>query len=332
MAETLHRHWVMLRQIPRAPRRTSAKELHDKLEDLGYDIDKRSVERDLHKLSRFFPLCTDRKKPAGWWWEKGAAPLDIPGMDPHTAITFRLAEEQLARQLPRSTLKWLEPHFRTARKTLKAVRRDGLPAWAEKVRVIPRGQALEPARVDPVVIEAVYDALLHERRLEVRYRRRGDQHVTQSEVSPLGLVFRDTVGYLVCVFEGHEDVRQLALHRLERASVGAERRRVPRGFTVDAYVEAGNLSFLLDKRPLNLVARFHPDAAAAVVETPLAADQGTSTDDDGWVRVKARVTDTRVLRGWLLSFGSKVEVLAPKRLRDAFALEAAALARRYGAS
>ena len=57
--ETMLRHWTLLRAVPRPPRKIDARGLRDHLEREGFDVSKRTVERDLVKLSAFFPLTTD---------------------------------------------------------------------------------------------------------------------------------------------------------------------------------------------------------------------------------------------------------------------------------
>ncbi|MCB1745283.1 MAG: WYL domain-containing protein, partial [Gammaproteobacteria bacterium] len=54
--QTLARQWEMLRAVPRAPRKITTAELEVHLKDRGYGISRRSIERDLQKLSAWFPL------------------------------------------------------------------------------------------------------------------------------------------------------------------------------------------------------------------------------------------------------------------------------------
>ncbi len=53
--DTIKRQWHMLRLIPRAPGKITARELHSRLLSHGYDIKKRTIERDLIDLSTTFP-------------------------------------------------------------------------------------------------------------------------------------------------------------------------------------------------------------------------------------------------------------------------------------
>ncbi|MGZ3416865.1 MAG: helix-turn-helix transcriptional regulator [Polyangiales bacterium] len=59
----------MLRLIPRAPRKIDSAALEAALCEHGQAIDRRSIQRDLHKLSVVFPIvCDDTHKPFGWSW------------------------------------------------------------------------------------------------------------------------------------------------------------------------------------------------------------------------------------------------------------------------
>ncbi|AGZ37744.1 WYL domain-containing protein [Pseudomonas sp. SWI6] len=66
---TLSRQWALLRQLPsRSPGTTSA-ELVWRLRDVGFNVSKRTVERDLNELSLIFPLeRNDKSIPFGWHW------------------------------------------------------------------------------------------------------------------------------------------------------------------------------------------------------------------------------------------------------------------------
>ncbi len=70
---TLSRQWALLRQLPsRSPGITSA-ELVWRLRDVGFNVSKRTVERDLNELSLIFPLeRNDKSIPFGWHWSASA--------------------------------------------------------------------------------------------------------------------------------------------------------------------------------------------------------------------------------------------------------------------
>jgi len=105
MTETMLRCLTMLRMLPRAPRKIDTATVERRLCDEGYGVTRRTIQRDLHLLARTMPLFCDEHRPAGWCWAPEAALIDLPGMDPNTALMFTLVERFLAPLLPRSTLR-----------------------------------------------------------------------------------------------------------------------------------------------------------------------------------------------------------------------------------
>ena len=103
MSDTTLRHLETLRAIPRHPRKTTASEVHRHLLGAGFDIDKRSVERDLHKLSTFYPIsCDDSGRPAGWFWQAGAADLIAPGLTTGEALELEGLRGGVGELVPRA--------------------------------------------------------------------------------------------------------------------------------------------------------------------------------------------------------------------------------------
>lgn len=320
----------MLQHVPAAPGWTSTTVIADALRAEGYDLTERTVQRDLVELTTKLPLhCDDQHgKPFRWSWTGKGTLFDLPGMDGHTALAFRLAEEMLAPLLPSASLKPLQRHFRRAREVLSRQRK--LARWPEKVRVQGRGVPVLAPAVREEVLRCVQLALLEERRFRATYRRRGEQKTREYLVNPLALVVRDRLVYLVCTLERYDDPVLLLLHRMLAARPTEEARAVPRGFDLDRYLAGGALGFVLHAAPVRLVARFDRSAAPTVLEAPLSADQRSTDEPDGWVRVEATVHDSIELRMWLRSFGDEVEVLAPAELRAVVAASLRAALARYG--
>jgi len=127
--ETILRLLTMLRLIPRYPQHIDTSALQRKLGDEGFHVTRRTIQRDLHRLSRAFPLTCDDHKPTGWSWAPEGAILDVPGMDPSTVLMFVLAESFLAPLLPRTTLRKIRPYLQQARKVLDSVPGNDLRSW-----------------------------------------------------------------------------------------------------------------------------------------------------------------------------------------------------------
>lgn len=324
--DTLLRQWALLKAIPRHTQATVA-ELHRKLVEQGFTINKRTIERDLLMLERLFPLSANKNsKPYGWRWARDAKVMNIPGMDPPTALSFKLVEQYLERLMPRSTLGHLGPHFSRANEVL-AQARGPLKSWTEKVRVISRGQRLQEPIMQPGVLDGVYEALLREKQFKVRYRTKSGQE-KEYVVHPLGLVLRDQVAYLVCTLFSYDDVLQLVLHRMSSVEVLDDPAVRPAGFDLEAYIRSNQFDYP-EGGPIQLEVLFEAEAAQHLSETWLSDDQRLEPASDGRVRVRATVADTQQLRWWLLGFGDRVEVVAPAALREEFRHVAERQLRRY---
>ncbi|MBI1948582.1 MAG: WYL domain-containing protein [Deltaproteobacteria bacterium] len=272
-------------------------------------------------------VCVDKTKPYKWRFsERASVVLFGPGLDPQTALALRLVELHLTRMLPKSTLRALQPHLSAAQKAL-----TGKPVarWLDKVRLIPRSQPLDPPKVDGAIVGVVHEALLEGRQIRARYQARESDHAKEMTLNPLGLVYRDSVAYLVATVPKFTDPRLFPLHRFHDAVMLETRAFAVGGFDLDEYIAAGEIGFRIGDRDIRVELRFTDGAGRAVEETPLHPQQTVLHSAAGTIVVRATVPDTRVLRSWILGFGPHVEVIAPRSLRRAVADAHAAAATTY---
>jgi predicted DNA-binding transcriptional regulator YafY len=331
MADALLRHWCLLQAIPRAPARRDVTTLHRTLEQAGYRITRRQLQRDLNSLSTVFPLQADERGPAfGWSWAKDAAIMDLPSMDPRTALMLTLVQRFIPELLPAALSDQLQPYFKKATQVLKSGPGGRFGRWTELVRVVPREMPLLPPKCDPAASRVVYDALLAGKRLMAHYASRsvrgGDPG--DYEISPLALVLRGNLMYLVCTLWDYADPRQLALHRLTCARMLDKSVTRPRGFDLDEYIQQQEFQYPVGPM-ITLKVIFDKGVGAHLAETPLSDDQVLKDIDDTQVTVTATVRDSQGLEWWLRSFGDAAEVLAPTDLRLRLAATFRRAAGRY---
>lgn len=315
-ADTVLRQWQILTLIPRAPGTITVKEIEARV-SVEQPVSRRTIERDLTMLEGRFPLvCDDSVRPQRWSWMDGTAMLSIPALTSAQALTFALVERYLDGLLPSSVGRELMPYFQMAHQRLA-----GLPvsasnkAWLDKVRVVAAAQALLPPSIDDSVKGAVYEALLHDRKLRVQYQGRDADKPSEYVICPLSLVQRGQLTYLVCALDDSEEPRLFVLHRIREALIedgGFERLG---DFDIDQYIHSGALGFG-DGSAISIKLRFTEEAGKHLFDTPLCDNQKIKRDHEGQVIVSATVPETRALYWWLLGFGAQVEVLQPKRLRQ----------------
>ncbi|GBE49222.1 hypothetical protein BMS3Bbin13_00138 [bacterium BMS3Bbin13] len=326
-ADTLVRHWTLLKRLPaRGPGRTVA-ELTALLAEEGFRMTRRTIERDLQTLAGIFPLvCNDKGTPQGWHWLPGQD-SSLPELPLADAVSLQFIETMLRPLLPKPVIETLEGRFRQARGRLRA---EGGARWRERLRYVAPSLPVHPPAVEPGVLETVQPAVLEGRCLEVDYRRPDGGYHEDLLLHPLGLVQRGPVTYLVATAYDYEDVRLYAVHRIRGARCTGTRARRVRDFDLDEYIARGGLQFGSGKS-LRLRARVSESLAAILEETPIAQDQQLKAGVSGDYRLTATVPESWQLTWWILQQGADIEVRSPKALRETIAGTLRAAARRYTA-
>lgn len=306
--DTILRYFEMLRFIPKAPNAISTPELLKKLQDEGYDVDIRTVQRDLNKLSasKLFPFSSSEDtKPLTWFWPQNLPKLQFPLMTPDEALTFKLVEQFLNPLLPLSVKNHLADYFALADNTLKY---SPLANWIDKVRIVSNNQTLLPAEIDGAVLTVVYEALLKNRRFTAVYRRRNNEIKTY-EVNPLGLMFKGSAVYVLATLWGYQDIKQLALHRFSKTILLDKDVSIPIGFSLDTYIAEGGFDYPIEpEHTIQLTIKIKLWIKKYLSETPLSKDQQFTQLDASTYQLQATVKDTLQLRWWLRSFAVDAEL------------------------
>ncbi|TVP81253.1 MAG: WYL domain-containing protein [Puniceicoccaceae bacterium] len=308
----LARQWEMLKSIPSRAPGITASDLVDRLAEAGFPVSKRTVERDLVDLSLQFGIgCNEAPKPYGWYWLPGKA-HDFSSVELTDAISLNLAEHTLRRMLPAQFLRGLEPRFALAKKKLSALEAHPMVRLRDKLRYVPTSLEQRPPSIQSKLFEAIQQALVEERQIDVRYAPFQGK-AKDLRLHPLSLVLRGQVPYLLATTFDYEQVLLYAVHRFESVTVTTQAIRVPDGYSVDAELAAGRMQFGGGKR-VQLKARLSDELATHVAECPLSEDQQVSYKKAHW-ELSATVRDSWELHFWILSQGAGIEVLRPVALR-----------------
>lgn len=335
MPDTVLRQIVMLKMLPREPLSITTTQLKSKLlDEEGYKVTLRTIQRDLQKLSVVFPIsCKEdigQNQTIGWYWPKSTKVEVLPSMGPMAALTYKLAERFLQDLLPLSTLEHLAPYFARADEVLRNAHTARLRHWPDYVRVIPRTQPLLPAPVKPGVADATYQALMEGLQINASYRARTHDRQKSYLINPLGLVFRGSASYLVGATDENDTIKQFALHRFVKAEMAKTQSRVPSGFSMDNYLQDHAFDYPRTAGTMLLKARFSKYAINNLMESPLSRDQEVICENGNSSLLTATVRDTQQLRCWLMGFGDQVEILEPEALREEFRIVSRNLYTIYG--
>ena len=302
----------LLRRIPRN-RKVTAEELRVQVKEAGFDRDLRTIQRQLDLLSDHFHLERDtRSKPYGYSWPKGTHGLSVPGLTLQESLLLHLAEEHLRNLLPTHLLKSMDGFFAQARQNLDPLGPPSLERdWPAKVRVVATSQPLLPPKVDPDVFETVCEALYGNRFLDVTYTN-ASGYASKSCVMPLGLAQQGPRMYLICRFEGYDDNRALAIHRMKAAVGSTLTFKRPKGFDLKQYDDEGRFGFG-DGKKIRLTFRISRDYGYFLLESKLSDDQTVKEIGNDY-EISATVVDTAMLGWWLRGFGDEISHVRRTRL------------------
>ena len=295
----------LMRRIPRG-RKVTAGELHQQLKDAGIERELRTIQRQLEMLSEHFEIeRDDRSKPYGYRWLEQAKALAMPNLTPQESLLLQLAEEHLKNLLPPRLMKSMDAFFSQAKRNLGSESSARLEReWPGKVRVVATSQPLLPPKIVSGVFEAVSEALYANRWLTLDYQNSAGKRRSIT-VMPLGLAQQGPRLYLVCRFDGFNNERSLALHRIRKAEASTLTFERPDEFDLQKYDDDGRFGFGEGHR-VQLRFRITKDAGLHLTESPLSTDQQYVEAQDGWLEIIATVVDSAMLDWWLRGFGKAV--------------------------
>lgn len=165
----------------------------------------------------------------------------------------------------------------------------------------------------PVLAEAVWES----RTVLVEYDR-GDE-VAERILEPLGLVLKAGTWYVVARRDG--EIRTYRASRIRSLVIRDERFDRPAGFELASYWLESSAAWERDVPRLEVDVRVDPafvdDLADQIGAEAFASAETLEADDqDGWVRLRLRLTYPHDAPGRLLGLGSHLEVLAPPETRQ----------------
>jgi predicted DNA-binding transcriptional regulator YafY len=328
--QVIQRQWELLRLIPRhdSPGRTAA-DLSGALSSRGYEVTRRTVERDLEGLLACMPLeINERERPQRWRWQRTRG-LDVPGMEVAEAVALYMMRDAMSEHLPSCFIDALHGRFAQANKTLATLARSGAHArWSDRVRVVPAHVTLAPPRIQPKIMQPLQKALLNDIAIEVVYQSVKESAPTSRILYPRALLLRGTSLYLIAhqkdvVGEPHhyavQRVSSLRLRELEPWPA--------QPFSLDAFLADGKDQFG-DRGKVRLEATIGGKLEKTLHDSPLSEDMRIY-EAGGLLTLTASVRDTWALRSWILSHAENIQVLAPPSLRNDIVKRMRAAAAQY---
>ena len=317
--DTLMRHWRLMELLPRQPRAFSARVIHERLEEAGFQVTRRTVERDLQGLieAGFSIVVDTTQEPYLWSWDAKSPALTLPVPSVADALLLAMVRDYISPMLPPQMMDALRPYLDRAVQVLEVAKENNtLASWRDKVHSVLPTQALIAPVIPVEVHRAVSDALLQETQLEITYDSMSGKKGQSMTIHPHAMFHRGQMTYLVCTCWDYSNMRNLALHRIKKATNTFTPMVKQSDFKLDDYMAIGRADFGSGElRELDIT--ISPGLAEYLAECKLTTDQILTRlkDPDGWYRLQVKLPDTPQLEQWLYGHGNEVRGLVLRHIQ-----------------
>ena len=177
------------------------------------------------------------------------------------------------------------------------------------------------------IIEQLSDAMCNLDTCLVEYHAFADDLVKKFKIDPLHFFERDNGLYLLVRATRFNDIRTLAVERIQGISLTNEKFTYPPDFHPQALLEKA-FNFVYDD-PLSVKIWFSADQVRYVKERKWANDQSFTDQPDGSTILAMETSGAWDVKRWVLSFGRAARILEPKWLQEELAAELAAALANY---
>ncbi|MEZ9711074.1 helix-turn-helix transcriptional regulator, partial [Vibrio breoganii] len=328
---TLVRLFELYRKIP-SPKGAglSTRKLHEYLIEEGFEVSKRTVERDLLKLQEITGIYAE-KTPEGNIWKNSIDNQDLlPTMQPTEALLLIAAERLLKHAMPPESKMLLENRIHKAHKTLDKSNRLG--KWQDKLYIVEGQIPHATTQVDSAILSNIYESVLNETMLNLSYTKLDTEESKRYCLNPLAIVAREHGHYLVATKKESPNKPQLFnFRRVTQAESLANRLIKPRGFNVSEYIESNPTGWLLSQFKHRIEIRVKWFAYDWLKYNQLHSSQTLTKLDDEWYLLTLETNVTYDLVGWVLRFSTDTIAESPRILVDEIKERLTNMAERYRA-
>ena len=320
--DQIGRQWSIIQTLISSRMGKTAAELAEELE-----CNPRTIYRDLEALQvAGFPIYTDRMEGRNLWSLLDTVRHEIP-------IPFSLTE-LMALYFSRDMLKVfkdtvfydsLESLFQKIKTTIPPESKKYLKNVEQILHV-----GLKPYKEYSKfkeIINRVNEATQKKKSIDIVYYTMSRKKESKRKVDPYRIWFFNGTFYLIGKCHLRGEVRIFALDRIKILHLTKDSFVIPEDFNLDDFMRP---SFgVFQGEPIKVKIWFHTDVAGYIKEKIWHESQEIHPQDDGSIIFEAEVAGTDEIKFWIMSWGSKAEVLEPESLRDEIREEAEVILERY---
>ena len=270
-----------------------------------FEVSTRTILRDIETLSMAgVPVITDKGKGGG---------ISIMKHYQLDKTTLTKEEKQLIIFALQNIVASGNTEAKGVLSRLSSLFSEPLPNWVE-VDFSRWGQS----KHDNNLFDILRQAILQRKQIAFRYASSSGK-LSNRKATPLKLIFKGRAWYTVCV-EKPDKQKLFRLSRMLGVSIlGDSKIGDVAAETIEGMTSSDSL--------IDVVFRFSPEVAYRVYDE--FTEDGAKQDADGWLTVATRLPYDNWLIGFLLSFGTEVEVIKPIDLKRVLFTEASKITDYY---
>lgn len=288
-------------------RRMTARELAKRLE-----VSERTIHRDMEALGMAgIPVTAERGNNGGWSLLE-AYRTNLTGLsEPEVQALFLsnstrlLTDLGLQKAAEAALIKLLAAIPSMSRRNAEYMRQ----------RIYIDATSWHASTDDDISsLPLLQEALWRECKLLLTYQRT-DNTVVEREVDPLGLVAKGSTWYFIAAIE--QEMRTYRVSRVRRVVLLEQSCTRPPDFDLAAYWKQSSSSFVASMPRYPVSIRVRPEVLERITRAGRYARiaRMDAPDEDGWIRLDLLFELEEAACGYILSFGTQVEILAPVTLR-----------------
>ncbi len=281
---------------------------------VDWEVSQKTVQRDIDFLrdSCGAPMAYDRERK-GFFYENDTWMLPSVMLSEGELLAVLLGAKALEQYIGTPAGKQLEHIFSKLAEMLP----DKIALRPEQLYggFTFRGPPAKP--VDADVWSTVVQGVLRQQTLRIRYQSfetPNDQKPKESLMNPYHIANLQGEWYVFGVYDGHDDVRQLALPRFRSASLTDRHFVIPADFDAQRLLAATFGRFVGDGKTHRVRLLFDKEVADWITERLWHPVQEIRTRKGGAVELEFHAAGLFEVQRWVLSWGSQVRVMAPAEL------------------
>lgn len=311
------RQWHLLRLLE-SSRGVTLDEIEDRL-PADYPRHGRTIRRDLEALATIFPILNERSDGrVRWRLMDGARQVPALSFSPTELMALMISRSLLKPLAGTEIQNALDSAMAKASKLLPAASIDYVQQ-IQSVFAVGLGPH-KNYRMHRETIDRLTEAIAKKRTVQMRYYSASRLRTTRREVDPYRLWYASGGLYLVGYCHLRKEPRMFAVERMRAVTLTDHPYQMPLGFDLEAFVQ--DALTVMRGRPIDVELRFDKATAAWAKDRIWHPSQKLTPLKSHGMTMRLNVADSRELVGWILSFGSGVQVVKPQPLQKAVRDEA----------